>query len=587
MAVLLDSISFQELIPLGQEVRKAGLQFYDTENTSWFCAKENGRVVGFLACEVFKNSALIRTGYMKEEFRGKGIFRDLFLYVLEFAENLEVKMIKGYCKPQSVKLFLESGFEIFSQFRDITYVRKKRVPKLIDSKAFCNIIDGQVTFGAEEFVIHSIVDRTKYIKTEHSLVFLYDRREQIDWDRVEKFAPCSVIYEKGKQLERIIPQCTYIEVADMQKSYWQFVDYYRGQFDIPVFAITGTCGKTTTKEMIKHILNDKYNVQATRGSNNSFYINLRYLTEITKATDVAVFETPVGGPGLLEFHCRYFKPTIGMITNIGIDHLKQCGSIDNYIKAKGEMIKGLNYQGTLLLNADDEKTATISLEEFKGRVVYFGIHQSAEFKAEDIEYTEGGMKFSLTVDGKKSMIYVPGYGEHQVYNAISAIAAVQQIGMSIEDAAVRLATFKNIRAHLEVSTGLNSATIIDDTWSSNPTSMEAALTVLPNITHDKKKIVLIGTVALLGEDSSYYHREMGKRTAAMGADLLIAYGGMANEIAKGAVENQMKGPVYPCSSVDEIEKILIPILQEDTALLIKASMYDKSLAVLINKLKGQ
>jgi UDP-N-acetylmuramoyl-tripeptide--D-alanyl-D-alanine ligase len=587
MAVLLDRISFQELVPLAQEVRKAGLQFYDTENTSWFCAKENGRVVGLLACEVIKNSALIRTGYIKGEQRGKGIFRDLFLYVLEFAESLEVKMIKGYCKPQSVKLFLESGFVIFSQFRDITCVRKRRVPKLIDCKVLCNIITGQVTKGDEEFLIHSIVDRTMYIKTMHSLVFLYDRREQIDWDRVEKFAPCSIVYEKGKQLERIIPHCTYIEVADMQKSYWQFVNSYRDQFDIPVFAITGTCGKTTTKEMIKHILNDKYKVQATRGSNNSFYINLRYLTEITKATDVAVFETPVGWPGLLEFHCRYFKPTIGMITNIGIDHLKQCGSIENYIKAKGEIIKGLNYQGTLLLNADDEKTATISLEEFKGRVVYFGIHQSADYKAEDIEYADGGMKFSLIVNEKKSIIYVPGYGEHQVYNAISAIAAVQQIGMSIEDAAVRLAAFKNIKAHLEVSTGFNKATIIDDTWSSNPTSMEAALTALPNISKNKKKIVLIGTVALLGEDSSYYHREMGKRTATMGADVLITYGEMANEIAKGAVENQMIGPVYSCKTVAEIERILLPILQEDTALLIKASMYDKSLAVLINKLKGQ
>ena len=133
----------------------------------------------------------------------------------------------------------------------------------------------------------------------------------------------------------------------MEKAYWRFIHHYRRMHDIPVFAITGTCGKTTVKEMITQILRSKYNVEATNKSHNGPHKNLRYLCGITEETDVAVFETPVDNPGLLEYNCMYFQPTIGMITNIGVDHLQLCGTVENYIQAKGEIIKGLGYKGTL------------------------------------------------------------------------------------------------------------------------------------------------------------------------------------------------------------------------------------------------
>ena len=357
----------------------------------------------------------------------------------------------------------------------------------IDFETFCKVIHGTVVHGPKSMKIFHIVNRINHVKKPYTAVFLKNKRKKLRQDRIRSNTPCAIIFEKDQLIDEYLPNVTYIEVENMEKAYWSFVRHYRRMYEIPVFAITGTCGKTTVKEMITQILRSKYNVEATKKTRNGPHRNLRYLCGITEETDVAVFETPVDNPGLLEYNCMYFQPTIGMITNIGVDHLQLCGTVENYIQAKGEIIKGLGYKGTLILNADDERTKKISLDKYKGKLIYFGVHAQADYQASDINFVPDGMEFTLHHQHLKYKVFVPGYGEHQVYNALSAIAAVHQIGFGISEAVEQLKSFINLANHMETVTGYNGSIIIDDTWKSNPTSIEACLKVLKKLVQIKRK----------------------------------------------------------------------------------------------------
>jgi UDP-N-acetylmuramoyl-tripeptide--D-alanyl-D-alanine ligase len=501
------------------------------------------------------------------------------------ATLLQIRKIIAYCMPMSVQHFLNNGFQVVNRRKSITQVEKvfPQENTKIDFPTLLSVVNGQLVHG-EAFAIFHITDKTKFLTKPNTVIFIRDSLSDAEWKHIQGIAPCAVVLTKEQVPLRFLPNISYITVDDMDTSYWNFVRYYRSMFNIPVFAITGTCGKTTTKEMITHILQHKHNVESTRKSNNSFYRNLTYLCGITKETDAAVFETPVGRPGLLVYHCQYFQPTIGMITNIGIDHLKQCGTLENYIQAKGEILQGLNYKGTLLLNSDDERTKAISLKPYKGKVIYFGVHAPADYRATQIQYGVNGMNFMLHYDNMEYPIFVPGYGEHQVYNALSAIAAVHQMGIKINEAADQLKTFKNVTAHVEILQGPNESMIINDTWSSNPTSIEAALKVLQEIAHNREKVVILGSVSWLGENEAEIHRQIGMMLANYPIDLLFAFGEFSNEIVLGAKSQNMAGKMIICKSVEDIEKQLFPLLNKETAVLIKTSMHDKSKVSLVNKL---
>ena len=194
------------------------------------------------------------------------------------------------------------------------------------------------------------------------------------------------------------------------------------------------------------------------------------------------------------------------------------------------------------------------------------------------------MNFTLHYNNMEYPVFVPGYGEHQVYNALSAIAAVHQIGIEINEARDQLKTFKNVKGHLEILQGPKESMIINDTWSSNPTSIEAALKVLQEVAHNKKKVVVLGSVSWLGENEAEIHREIGNMLANYPIDLLLAFGEFSNEIVGGAKSQNMAGEMILCKSAEEIEKQLIPFLNKESAVLIKTSMHDKSKVSLVKKL---
>lgn len=448
------------------------------------------------------------------------------------------------------------------------------------------LLEGKLINGLEDWYVEHAIYYDRHDLTHANTLIFINKNDVVNWQAIDKKEPALVISDKPtSELKKALNNTTVIQVKSVIQAYWTFIEYYRGLFDIPVVALTGTCGKTTTKEMIKHIASKEWNVQASVSSKNEPRQSLPYLTSIDQETEAAIFELGLGNTGNIKHQCMIYQPTIGIITNIGVHHLDGCKSPEGYIKAKAEILEGITKDGTLIINIDDENTKKIPLRTFKGKIVTFGVHEQADYKATHIEFTNTGMRFELQVSEEKYSLFVPGLGEHQVYNALAAIAAVIEMGLTINNAISHLRTFKQMARHLEFSNGISESTIIDDTWTNNPTSVEAALKMLDTIGKDKKVILVLGDIKRLGNFEEKYHREIGSMVAQRNIHMLFTIGEKAENIAKQAIEEGTQAEVHIFKDVRGVLDSLKPHLDSNTILLIKGPMSSRSMIAFANELK--
>ncbi len=459
------------------------------------------------------------------------------------------------------------------------------------------LVNGTLIQGSDDLLIMNAAYYLGKMKNPPNTLLFLRSKWKVDWDVIRSWVPCAVITDKLFEDLKCIDGCTIILVESIETAYWKFIDYYRSLFQIPVVAVTGTCGKTTTKDMIRHILKNNFKVHGTNASANGRTGHFSYLMGIDETTDAAVFETAVGKPGDITNSSKYFKPIIGIVTNIGVDHLDGCKTIDGYIQAKGEMVSILNDGGVLIVNADDEKSKKIGLDKFKGRIVYFGIHCPSDFQASEVRYGENGMDFVLTFQHMKYLVFVPGYGEHQVYNALAALAAVHEmemememwLGIGIRAAAERLRTFNNLLRHLAIVPGIAGSMIIDDTWKISINSLDAAFKVLHEIGKEKRRMALLGSLTSLGNSHEEVYLNAGEMIARTEVDVLISVGKMAGKMAvkmaRYAEAKGWSGEVYALRQYNDAYRMLKQILDEHCILLIKGDMYDKSMINLAARLR--
>lgn len=306
-----------------------------------------------------------------------------------------------------------------------------------------------------------------------------------------------------------------------------------------------------------------------------------YLLRIDDSTQVAVYEAAIRTPGDILYSSKHYLPNIGVITNIGVDHLDRCKTIEGYINTKAEMLSVIPEGGTLILNADDENTRKIDKSVCKGRIIYFGIDTPCLFQASHISYGNKGMNFTLTLNKMKYRIFVPGYGIHQVYNALAALAVTHELGIGISEAAKALASFELLTNHCEMKKGLNQSTIIDDTWSTNPTSLDAALNTLCGLNNQHKKVALIGHIKQLGDHAADYHKKVGRMIAQFNIDYLITSEELANIIADECSLSGFKGQIFKFEQTEGVCDLLTSILDEETTILIKCSMFDYDIKKLV------
>lgn len=377
---------------------------------------------------------------------------------------------------------------------------------------------------------------------------------------------------------------TVIRVADVQAAYWRMVDAYRAQFDIPVIGVTGTCGKTTTKEMIRHILACDRRVIATYKSRNALHRHMGYLLRIDDRTRAAVFEMGVAAPGDMELACRYFRPRVGVITNIGVDHLGAFGGLEGYIRAKASLMDGVDPAGTLVLGADDLNIRAIDFSRFHGRIVTFGLSEGADYRVLLARQEAGRLCVTLFHDGQTTEFRVAGYGFFTALNAAAAVAAAAAVGVDWRTAAVRLAGYHPTERHFEVKRGVSGSTVIDDSWSTNPTSAGEALRLFRSLAHGRETVAVLGRMALLGRASAAYHYRLGGEAAGLRIDRLLVVGPGAEEIARGAREGGMDpARITVCPDSGAAAAALLPLLGPRTICLVKTTMLE-SYASLIGRI---
>ena len=305
----------------------------------------------------------------------------------------------------------------------------------------------------------------------------------------------------------------------------------------PVIAVAGSSGKTTTKEMIASILRQKWPIYKSPGNRNNRKNIRQHVKKIKSSHRAIVLEFGMSGKGHLTRSCRIIRPNMAIITMVGTSHIGNFGgSLRNLIRAKSELISHMQPNGILFLNADDRNSKLLLKNNFRGRIIKVGINNPAHYRATHIAYTQGGMTFRVTLNGKVCRFYIPIYGKHNVYNALFAIALTHTLGFSPPMIKAGLRSYQRPRRRLRIYRLKRGITLIDDTFNANPNSVNAALDVLTTISKQKNAAVL-GNMSELGRYSQRGHTRVGKYAARKrNLTRLFTYGSKARQIGRAAAQ---------------------------------------------------
>lgn len=360
-----------------------------------------------------------------------------------------------------------------------------------------------------------------------------------------------------------------LKVDDTLTAYQQISRSWRERFNIPVIAITGSTGKTTTKDFTAAALSALGEIQKTTANfNNEIGVPMTLLG-ITDKSKAAVVEIGMRGLGQIESLAKYVKPTIAIVTNVNETHIEILGSIENIAKAKSELVESVQSGGTVILNADNKFTLAMkNLVKDGVKIITYGLENSADLMVENILIENNSTKFNLKYDGEIFEFEIPVTGRHNVSNALAAIAAALSLGLSIEeirkgfsDMAISKMRFETIQR--------DGVTIINDAYNASPASMRAAIQTVSEI-YDGRKIAVLGDMLELGEISEKVHREIGAELVKNNFDTLIVLGELGKFIADGAKDSGMKN-IFVTSTHEEAAKKILSILREGDIILFKAS----------------
>ena len=343
------------------------------------------------------------------------------------------------------------------------------------------------------------------------------------------------------QNEQIDKNKIIIEVKDTLSALQDWSKHYKEKFKTFNICVTGSNGKTTTKEIIAHILSQEFPLLKTSGNyNNEIGIPITLL-QLNKSHKLLVAEMGMRGLGEIRTLTNFISPDLAVITNIGEAHIGLLGSKDNIFKAKSELLQSLDKDGIAILNGDDPYFLKI-LEIVKGKKVYtFGIENKSDIMACNIRMvSDKGMRFALEVkNGKSREIYFPLLGRHNVYNALAASAAAFALGTELDLIERGLSSFKPLDLHMQLSNFNKGIKILNDSYNASPSPVKSALETLAEVAQKNRKIAILGDMLELGEKTDFYHREIGKEVAKLSIDILITVGQRGKMIAQSSKEEGM------------------------------------------------
>ncbi len=358
----------------------------------------------------------------------------------------------------------------------------------------------------------------------------------------------------------------WIQVKDTKQALQDIGRYYRKRLSLPLVGITGSVGKTTTREMVAAALAGKYRVYKTPGNSNSQVGVPITLSEITAEDEIGVLELGMSMPGELTVIAKIAQVDMALITNVGVTHIEQLGSQENIFREKMTIQDGLKDGGVLILNGDDPM-----LREAKAkpgcRTVYYGTGENSDYRAENIRIEDGFPVFTAVCRGVRLPVALKVMGRHNVLNAMAALAAADENGVPLEAAVRELEAFEGFKNRQQIY-DRGGATIIDDTYNASPVSMIAGLEVLQSMKNSGRKAAVLADMKELGPDAPKFHREIGAWIAAHPIDMVFTLGELAEEIAGAAGCETAR---FAAEDLDGLYEAVRAFLQPGDCVLLKGS----------------
>jgi UDP-N-acetylmuramoyl-tripeptide--D-alanyl-D-alanine ligase len=374
-----------------------------------------------------------------------------------------------------------------------------------------------------------------------------------------------------------------LRVADSLTAYQQIAARYRRSLGIKVVTITGSNGKTSTKDFTASVLARRLRVTKTEGNFNNHIGLPRTILEATTEDAVGVWEIGMNHPGEIAPLAALAEPDVAIITNVGIAHIEFMGSREAIAREKGDLAASLGVEGTLILNAGDEFAETIA-QRTGARTILAGLERG-DVQARDVVQTAAGAEFSIVEGAHFCRAVLPVPGLHMVQNALLAVAAGRIFGLSLEECAAGLTAAPLARARLQIK-NIGGVQFIDDSYNANPDSTKAALRTLAELDTDGRRIAVLGQMSELGAESARGHEDVGRTAASLGIDQLIALGEDSAAIASAAQAAGLKDSRV-VASAGEAAELLGTVTQTGDLVLVKGSRTARTEQVLEEFAKRQ
>jgi len=384
-------------------------------------------------------------------------------------------------------------------------------------------------------------------------------------DAVNKGAAAVLVSKTAKR----IPEGIVLKVDDTLTAYRQIAGAWRNRFNIPVIAVTGSNGKTTTKDLTAAALSGLGHVQKTSANFNNEVGVPMTLLGLNEKHNAAVVEIGMRGLGQIETLAKVVKPTIGIVTNVSEAHIELLGSIENIARAKGELVEAIQSGGTIILNADNRHTAEMKNLAGAGvNVVTYGLENSADVTAKNILIGSVSTEFTLSYGGEDFDFEIPMLGRHNVSNSLAAIAVGLTVGLNVEEIQRGISSLTTTKMRFEVIRR-DGLTIVNDAYNASPASMRVAIKTTSEI-YDGRLIAVLGDMLELGDISEKIHREIGAEVVENKFDTLITLGELGKFIAEGARSAGLKN-VYTFDTHEDAAKKILELVRDGDTILFKAS----------------
>ncbi|RJX17575.1 MAG: UDP-N-acetylmuramoyl-tripeptide--D-alanyl-D-alanine ligase [Ammonifex sp.] len=364
------------------------------------------------------------------------------------------------------------------------------------------------------------------------------------------------------------PGAAIVTVPDVLAALGGLARYVRRKAEVFLIGVTGSTGKTTTKDIISSVLGVRYRVLATQGNlNNEIGVPLTLLG-LEPHHRVAVIEMAMRGAGEIAALARIASPDAAVITNIGETHLERLGSVKAIAQAKGEILDYVPSEGFAVLH-NESPFIREEAGRCRGRVIFFGTGEGAVLRLVDYTPVDGGSRFKVDPDDGGDY-HVSAPGRHNALNAVAAIAVARELGMVPQEIRQGLRQVRLSGMRLEIKE-CGSLTVINDAYNANPASMLAAFTVLNEVAKNRRRVGILGNMLELGERAAEAHRDVGKAAAGC-MDVLVAVGDLAQGIIEGAVTAGFpSGKAFACDDSLMVGPVLKKILRGNEVILVKAS----------------